>query len=134
MVALIVLIIPTIDFLFSLPSSQSWNRSDYWTSINKYSLTHWVGRLKITVFKILSPFKRSICDNFEIPHVKTRWTVMVKPLSNSQQQASLFLQAKHAEYSVNLAPHTRAVTRAFRDLIIAYGWRSVLCDAPALLC
>ena len=48
----------------------------------------------------------------------------------------MFLQAKHAEYSVNLAPHPRAVTRAFRDLILAYGWRSVLCYAlpPALIC
>ena len=80
-----------IAFLFSLSSSQSWNRSDYRTSIDKYSLTHWVGRLNITVFKILSTFTRSICDNFEIPHVKTRWTVMVIKLwSHSQQQTAPF--------------------------------------------
>ena len=42
------------------------------------------------------------------------------------------LQAKHTEYSVNLAPHPKAVTRAFRDLILAYGWRSVFVMIPLL--
>ena len=53
---------------------------------------------------------------------------MVNSLYFFLNNNNLLLQAKHAEYSVNLAPHPRAVTRAFRDLILAYGWRSVLCD------
>lgn len=85
--------------------------------------------IKVSIFKILSSFIRSICDNFEIPHVKTRWNVMVNNKKYFFFNNNLLLQAKHAEYSVNLAPHPRAVTRAFRDLILAYGWRSVLCDA-----
>ena len=55
--------------------------------------------------------------------------------SGSPAHHNLLLQVKHAEYLVNLAPHPKAVTRAFRDLILAYGWRSVLCDAlnPSVL-
>ena len=31
--------------------------------------------------------------------------------------------AKKTQYSVNLSPHPRTITKAFRDLILEYKWR-----------
>lgn len=50
---------------------------------------------------------QSICDNFEIPHIRTRWNVM----------------AKKTQYSINLSPHPRTITKAFQDLVLKYKWR-----------
>ena len=52
---------------------------------------------------------RSICDNFEIPHIETSWNVL----------------DKRTDYSLNLSPNPRTLAKAHKSLILSYGWRTI---------
>ncbi|XP_065349388.1 glutamate receptor ionotropic, kainate 2 isoform X1 [Cloeon dipterum] len=51
---------------------------------------------------------QSICDTMEIPHLETRWDFRLR------RESCL----------VNLYPHPRAISKAYVDLVKAWGWKS----------
>ncbi|GLG96199.1 Ionotropic receptor 25a, partial [Gryllus bimaculatus] len=51
---------------------------------------------------------QSICDNMEIPHLETRWDYRLR------RESCL----------VNLYPHPTTLSKAYVDLVRAWGWRS----------
>ncbi|KAF4521436.1 hypothetical protein B566_EDAN010593 [Ephemera danica] len=51
---------------------------------------------------------QSICDTMEIPHLETRWDFRLR------RESCL----------VNLYPHPRALSKAYVDLVRAWGWKS----------
>lgn len=51
---------------------------------------------------------QSICDALEIPHIETRWD----------------FQLERDDLSINLYPRPSILTRAFNELIKAWGWKT----------
>ena len=73
------------------------------------------GLLSRGVVAIFGPLARStamhvqsICDALEIPHIETRWD----------------FQLERDDLSINLYPRPSILTRAFNELIKAWGWKT----------
>ncbi|CAG7834172.1 unnamed protein product [Allacma fusca] len=53
---------------------------------------------------------QSICDAFEIPHIETKWDFRIRK----------------ENYMINLYPHPFTLSRAYNDLVEAFGWESYI--------
>ncbi|KAG1662337.1 Glutamate receptor ionotropic, kainate 2 [Nymphon striatum] len=56
----------------------------------------------------ISPLMDSLLSKFDIPHIETRWD----------------FSRRVNDYSINVFPHWEALSKTYRDLVVAMGWKS----------